>query len=224
MPELRWILLVVGAVAIVGIYLWSRREGGKAATDDETPGRREPVLDEPAPPWDQPARSPAPAISRRKTDKADEPAELPPAPPPGEELIVVLRVRARGQDGFSGAALAEVFAQEGLQHGALGAFHSLEAGGRSRFMVARLTEPGSFDPETMTEEIIPGVSLFMVLPGPADPPTTLDAMIGFARRLAGRLGGEVLDEKGNALTPQEAGYLREKVVEYWRRVRIGAHP
>jgi FtsZ-interacting cell division protein ZipA len=47
-------------------------------------------------------------------------------------------------------------------------------------------------------------------------------MIASARRLARALDGEVLDEKGNALTVQEAAWLREQVVEYQRRMRVGA--
>jgi len=46
-------------------------------------------------------------------------------------------------------------------------------------------------------------------------------MIASARRLARALDGEVLDEKGNALTVQEAAWLREQVVEYQRRMRVG---
>lgn len=202
MPELRWILLVVGVVAVLGVYLWSRGRGQRDDTDDE-PARREPVLGETRGSW-EPAAEP----EVQSTSQADG-------------LIVVLRVRARSDAGFSGDGLAEAFTQEGLEHGRLGAFHSLDSAGESRFMVASLTEPGSFNPGAMAEQTMPGVSLFMVLPGPADPPGALDAMLGFARRLAARLDGEVLDENGNALTAQEAGYIREKVVEYWRRVRIG---
>jgi cell division protein ZipA len=215
-PELRWILLALGVVAVVGIYLWSRRKG-EVVEDEFEPGRREPVLDDRRPPWDlKQAGQPVPEPGADKDPAAEA---------GGESLIVVLRVRSRGPGGFAGGALSEFFAEENLKHGQLGAFHSLDLNGRPRFMVANLTEPGSFDPEAMQGQIIPGVSLFMVLPGPADPPSTLDEMLGFARRLAKRFGGEVLDENGNALTGQEAGYLREKVVEYWRRTRIsGAAP
>ena len=211
MPELRWILLVVGAVAVVGIYLWSRRKS-EVHEDDLEPGRREPVLDDPRP-WDLPRGE-----SKTASELGRKPA--PAAEPAGESLIVVLRVRSRGSEGFPGGALLAFFEEEGLEHGQLGAFHSQDVDGKPRFMVANLTEPGSFDPEAMPGQTIPGVSLFMVLPGPADAPVTLDEMLAFARRLADRFGGEVLDEGGNALTNQQAGYLREKVVEYWRRTRL----
>ena len=214
MPELRWILLLVGAVAVLGIYLWSRRRVGAERERDSA--RREPVLEQPRAPWE--------ALEHRADPLPPPEPESSPEDEAGggeEQLIIVLRVRARSPEGFPGASLAETFAQEGLEHGRLGAFHSLDPRGQSRFMVASLTEPGSFDPEAMAGQVMHGVSLFMVLPGPVDPPGALDAMLGFARRTASRLDGEVLDENGNALTPQEAAYLREKVVEYWRRVRVG---
>ncbi|MEJ2514508.1 MAG: cell division protein ZipA C-terminal FtsZ-binding domain-containing protein [Gammaproteobacteria bacterium] len=227
MPELRWILLAIGAVVVVGVYLWSRRREDQ---DEEplSPARREPVLGEAPAPWETmhpeserpPARRPGAQADGDDVVAEANSAEPEAATAEGEQLIIVLRVRARPEQSFQGAALAEAFAQEGLEHGQLGAFHSLGPDGRSRFMVANLTEPGSFDPDGMADQEIPGVSLFMVLPGPADPPATLDAMLGVARRLARRFNGELLDENGSTLTVQEAAYLREKVVEYWRRVRL----
>jgi FtsZ-interacting cell division protein ZipA len=62
--------------------------------------------------------------------------------------------------------------------------------------------------------------MFMVLPGPREPLGALDAMFTCARRLAGRLDADVLDDKGNALTMQQAGWLREQVVEYHRRSKL----
>jgi cell division protein ZipA len=203
--------LAVGVVAVVGIYIWSRRKA-EVVDNEFEPARREPVLDGKRAHWDLP-RTSGESVPEPEVDAPADEAS-------GESLIVVLRVRSRGPGGFAGGALAEFFAEETLKHGQLGAFHSLDSEARPRFMVANLTEPGSFDPEAMQGQTIPGVSLFMVLPGPADPPVTLDDMLGFARRLAKRFGGDVLDESGNTLTAQEAGYLREKVVEYWRRTRI----
>jgi cell division protein ZipA len=72
----------------------------------------------------------------------------------------------------------------------------------------------------MHELRCPGVSMFMVLPGPREPLTALDGMFTCARRLAERLDADVLDDKGNALTMQHAGWLREQVVEYQRRSKL----
>jgi len=225
MPELRWILTAVGVVLIVGVYLWSRRE----RDDEEDDGhRREPRLEEQDDAWSSTVAEPVrpetnldvPPRQRRTAESDTESAaEIPAA---GEQMIVALRLRARQPDGFDGSDLVKAFSAEGLEFGRFGAFHSLDERRRSRFLVASLVEPGSFEIEKMHELRCPGVSMFMVLPGPREPLSALDGMLTCARRLAERLDGEVLDDKGNPLTMQQAGWLREQVVEYHRRSKLAA--
>lgn len=224
MPELRWILTAVGVVVIVGVYLWSRRQRDD---EDDAPGRREPRLGEQEAPWDQPespAEHPEPEFDKpprqRRAAAEAAPEGSPGASEGGDQLIVALRLRARQPEGFDGSDLVKAFSAEGLEYGKFGAFHALDERRRSRFLVASLVEPGSFEIEKMHELRCPGVSMFMVLPGPREPLSALDAMFGCARRLADRLDGEVLDDKGNALTMQQAGWLREKVVEFHRRSKL----
>jgi cell division protein ZipA len=157
-------------------------------------------------------------------DDGDAPLvpEAPELPPEGDQLIVALRLRARQPAGFDGTDLVKAFSAEGLEYGKFGAFHQLDERRRSRFLVASLVEPGSFEIEQMHELRCPGVSMFMVLPGPREPLGALDAMFTCARRLAERLDADVLDDKGNALTMQQAGWLREQVVEYNRRSKLSA--
>jgi len=45
-------------------------------------------------------------------------------------------------------------------------------------------------------------------------------MIASARRLAGLLGGEVLDEAGSTLTNQRATHMKEEIVEHLRQSRL----
>lgn len=223
MPELRWILTAVGIIVIVGVYLWSRRQRDD---EDEAAGRREPRLGE-REPWDAPeslvaqpdASLDTPPRQRRATAETslEEPVE---EPQDSDQLIVALRLRARQPEGFDGSDLVKAFSAEGLEFGKFGAFHALDERRRSRFLVASLVEPGSFELEKMHELRCPGVSMFMVLPGPREPLSALDAMFTCARRLGERLDGEVLDDKGNALTMQQAGWLRERVVEFHRRSKL----
>lgn len=232
MPELRWILTAIGIALIVGVYVWSRRE----RTDDSGDlDRREPGLGGRAGPWDesQPVdellpelnldelsgpgpRSGEPSLSGDAADSAAEPLGH------GEQLIVALRLRARQPEGFDGTDLVKAFSAESLEFGRFGAFHSLDERRRSRFLVASLVEPGSFEIDKMHELRCPGVSMFMVLPGPREPLSALEAMFGCARRLAQRLDAELLDDKGNALTMQQASWLREQVVEFNRRSKLAA--
>jgi cell division protein ZipA len=224
-PELRWILTALGVALIIGVYIWSRRDRSGPELD---PRRREPGLGERFGAWrGAPADDPLPELELDDEAIAAEPPEAPDVDAPtvpakGEQLIVALRLRARQPAGFDGSDLVKAFSAEGLEFGRFGAFHSLDERRRSRFLVASLVEPGSFEIEKMHELRCPGVSMFMVLPGPPEPLGALDGMFTCARRLAERLDAEVLDDKGNALTMQQAGWLREQVVEYHRRSKLGA--
>lgn len=227
MPELRWILTALGVALIIGVYLWSRRDRAASRLANQ---RREPALERRGDPWELPPRGediPPPALEEDEVlpaaGEVDDDPLLPAGPdlpPDGEQLIVALRLRARQPAGFDGADLIKAFSAESLEYGRFGAFHNLDERRRSRFMVASLVEPGSFEIEQMHEMRCPGVSMFMVLPGPREPLGALDAMFTCARRLAGRLDADVLDDKGNALTMQQAGWLREQVVEYHRRSKL----
>jgi len=227
-PELRWILTAIGVALIVGVYLWSRRDRSHDELDSH---RHEPAFGEHGQSWrraepasrtaPEPDFDPDPLLDDLSGD-AEAGLEGPEIPPEGEQLIIALRLRARSPAGFNGNDLIKAFSAESLEFGKFGAFHSLDERRRSRFLVASLVEPGSFEIAKMHELSCPGVSMFMVLPGPREPLTALDAMFVCARRLAERLDADVLDDKGNALTMQQAGWLREQVVEYHRRSKLGA--
>ena len=75
-------------------------------------------------------------------------------------------------------------------------------------------EPGSFDLANIKEQEIPGISLFLVLPGPVDGVEAFDLMIVAARTLAQSLGAELLDESGSTLSIQRERYIREEIIQY----------
>ena len=82
------------------------------------------------------------------------------------------------------------------------------------FSVARLTEPGSFDLARLAESEIPGLSIFLSLPGVGDPVARFDAMMETTRALARELDAEILDEKGSSWSIQRERYLREELIQY----------
>ena len=75
-------------------------------------------------------------------------------------------------------------------------------------------EPGSFDLENIGNQEIPGISLFLVLPGPIDSVEGFDLMMIAARTLAQSLNGELLDESGSTLSIQRERYLREEIIQF----------
>ncbi len=66
----------------------------------------------------------------------------------------------------------------------------------------------------MSEQQFPGVTLFMLLPGPADGLVAYDQMLSCAQRLAHATGGVLQDERGSKLTPQAMGKLRDEVLDF----------
>jgi cell division protein ZipA len=133
--------------------------------------------------------------------------------PQARQRIVALRVMS-GDERWPGADLIAALQFEGLVFGKYSIYHRQRDDGRSIYCIASMVEPGSFDLDTIETQSYPGVSVFAVLPGPIDAPTTFDQMLATARRLAERLGGNLQDEHGSSLTAQRILNLREELVHF----------
>jgi len=66
----------------------------------------------------------------------------------------------------------------------------------------------------MPDQEFRGVTLFAVLPGPAEPLETMYELFGTARGLAAELSGMVQDGKGMPLSPQRAAAMREDIARF----------
>jgi cell division protein ZipA len=104
----------------------------------------------------------------------------------------------------------------GLRHGKFGIFHRYDGSDESRtiFSAASLVEPGSFDLQNIQGQKIPGISLFLILPGPVESVEAFDLMMAAARTLTQSLDGELLDESGSTLSIQRERYLREEIIQF----------
>lgn len=217
MTELRWVLLTLGLLVICGVYLWGR---GLPQRWYAQLARLRPPKTSPPTPRVEPAIADI-AVAGLETDdieaaatavqESPEDAEVAPLP----ERIVTLRfVPREGELPCDRVLLA--LRSAGLRHGRYGIFHwhAEEFSQEPHFSVANLTEPGSFDLARATETRIPGMSFFMVLPGPGDPIERFDAMVSVARELAGKLNGELRDEKGSSWSIQRERYVREEIIQY----------
>ncbi len=210
MDGLRWLLLFFGLLVIAGVYLYSRRE--KKPKDDESEvivERREPTLDgsESIVVEDLDSGFESPEIEEGADDA---PAEGSP------QKIVTLRLIGRDKKPFQGDELILSMRGIGLRHGKFGIFHRYDGNDESRtiFSAASLVEPGSFDLTNIKDQQIPGISLFLVLPGPVDSVESFDMMMAAARALAQSLDGELLDESGSTLSIQRERYLREEIIQF----------
>ena len=205
MWDLRWVLLGLGALVLVGVYLWSRG----ILSRDMLPAlprrkeRTEPSIGEPPPP-PEPVPQPESLV---ETVSEEEKAR------PGPERVVALRLVPRGAELPTERAVAAL-RNAGLEHGRYAIFHRQLGTNREGFSVASLTEPGSFDLEHLGDATIAGLSFFLVLPGKGDPVSRFDAMVETARALSVELAADLFDERGSSWSSQRERYLREELIEY----------
>ena len=207
MSPLQWALLVVGVVAVVAIYVINRRERS-LPKDWSPPGantRGSPKL----PGQDQldmfNSSSVAPGQfdefgvgkPRVRHDGSDVPAsadnDVPAAPAKvfEEKIVTLLLAQPQGQP-LVGAQVHHALSEQRLQFGERKIYHRLDKN-RVVFSVASLVKPGTLDPAEQQQLATPGLTVFMVLPGPTQPRLALQDMIATTRALAEDLGCEVFD-------------------------------
>ena len=224
MEELRWLLLGFGALTIVAVYFYSRREtrSGDDTEESYSESRVEPTLGG-AP--DPEAGTAEPVLSPVLEDEvaADETSELESlSGGDSPQKIVTLRVVARDRGAFRGDELILSLRGIGMRHGKFGIFHRFEGDESSGviFSAASLVEPGSFDLSNIKEQEIPGISLFAVLPGPVEGVDAFDLMMATAKAIANSMNAELLDETGSTLSIQRERYLREEIIEFEHSLQV----
>jgi cell division protein ZipA len=154
MTELRWVLILLGIVLLVGIIWWSRRT--PAARPDSTGTRREPELgdvtlasgeptqadapehiDDDVVPEPAPITAPAPSMTYESGDQltipmpGEEPEDLPPAEPEPivADKIVKLHLVAREGEPFVAADVVAALRAEKLRFAHYDLFHRFESEG-----------------------------------------------------------------------------------------------
>jgi cell division protein ZipA len=241
MSPLQWALLIFGVVAVVAVYLYSRRD--RRAMDDWNPNepgepllppakerqldifngvssnqqfdefgvgkprRVAPVANGEGEPAAGGAANPI-EVGRRNAPVVGKAADKAPS-----EKIVSLLIAEREGTAILGAKIHDALEAQGLEYGARQIYHRL-LHGEPVFSVASLLKPGHLDPAAADEFSTPGLTLFMVLPGPQKPMEAIRDMIGTAERLAKALNAEVYDAKRKPLTPGAARNLQLEV-ETW---------
>lgn len=213
MDGLRWLLLFFGLVVVVGVYFYSRREQ-KSQQGSESFERRTPSLGGEEAGSGDDIEAAGIVLADEAAQGGDE-AE-PEAQAQAEQKIVTLRLVARNRGSFRGDDLILSMRGIGLRRGKFGIFHRFDGDeeGAAVFSAASLVEPGHFDVENIKEQEFPGISLFLVLPGPMEGVDAFDLMIAAARTLAQALNGELVDESGSTLSIQRERYMREEIVQF----------
>lgn len=227
--DLRWGLLLVGLAVLVLVYRYSRSRPKYDDGQTQSVHCKDPLIlsvDTPAKPEEVAVADPifdieCPAAEEPiATELADQ--TMPEVDfDPDASKIVAIRLMARRHGGFPADKLILALREQGLRHGQFGIFHRPDAenGTRTNFSVANLIEPGSFDLARVKKDYYPGVSIFLMLPGPDDGGSAFDDMLTISRTLADQLDGELVDEQGSSLSIQRERYLREEVVQFQHQLK-----
>lgn len=117
---------------------------------------------------------------------------------PNKEFSVqILHVMAKKPRRFNGYDLLQTLLSEGLRYGDMKIFHRHQQSngkGPILFSLASVTEPGTFNMQTIGEFSCPGVTLFMQLSGTPFDDERYALMLETANRLAEELDGVVCDQ------------------------------
>lgn len=255
MSPLQWALLIFAVIAVIAIYVLSRRDRRAMSLDRDSTEvtsnvrerqldifgaegqqfdefgvgkarRLEPRFDEPSVTEAPVAPARGPVLATPRTSPVAAPAAAPtPAPAPvvaavkpvmpGPQKIVSLLIAQREGQAILGHELHEALENQGLAYGARQIYHRLQ-GSDAVFSVASLLKPGHLDPAMAGTFATPGLTLFMVLPGPVRAPDAIRDMIGTAEKLASALNAEVFDARKQPFSPSSARALQQEV-EAWAR-------
>ena len=219
MDGLRWLLLLFGLLVIAGVYLYSRREKAKPKPEAKPAGRVEPTLEGGDAAIDEDPVGAVDDVAALDESADDEVAEKDDRV---SQKIVTLRLVAREGGAFRGDELVLSLRGIGMRHGKFGIFHRYDGNNEDNtvFSAASLVEPGSFDMTNIKEQELPGISLFLILPGPVEAAEAFDMMMTAARAVAQALDGELLDESGSTLSIQRERYMREEVIQFEHSIKV----
>ncbi len=146
-----------------------------------------------------------------KAEPVSQPAKEP------EMQVIVLNVHCSGNDPFIGSKLFDSMKQNGLLYGDMDIFHrhaDLSGTGKVLFSVANMMQPGTLkhdDPEQFSTK---GISFFMTLPGFGEAEQNFKVMLRTAQQIADDLGGNVLDDQRNLMTPDRLDAYRKQIQEF----------
>ena len=129
-------------------------------------------------------------------------------PPEDQRRVIGLRVVGRGGERFTGASLRQALQGEGFVYGEMDIFHRPMSDGRVLMSAASLTQPGTFNLDTMDASLFRGLNLFAVLPGPIPGRDAVDKLLLVGHALAQRVRGDLQDGRGQPLTESRLAQMR----------------
>ncbi|MGH8541662.1 MAG: cell division protein ZipA C-terminal FtsZ-binding domain-containing protein [Stenotrophobium sp.] len=184
------------------------------------PGIPEKPLLPPAEPAAQgEAAKPTPEFLKPRSEPsmgAAKPAPVAAAPKPVEQKIVAILIAEREGTAILGPKLHKALQQQALSFGERKIYHRMEMG-QPLFSVAGLLKPGQLDPAEAATFATPGLTVFMVLPGPSKPVLALRDLLDTAKALARSINAELFDAKRQPFTAESERAMVAEVEDWARR-------
>ena len=226
MENIRWILLLIGVLLIVGIYVFSRLQSRETAPRQHSRRtgrlRNKSTPDLAADGFDDLMDAELDQMGRQITAAGgvQQPGNVSEFNQPDEQAaagdaVFSLFVIAPARVPFPGPILLGAFAAADMAFGDMQIFHRVEqVDGQEKilFSAANIREPGIFDLSAMDTFTSEGIALFMQVPGAVDAGYAFDAMTASATSLADSLNGQVCDANRSVLTQQTIRHMREEVI------------
>jgi cell division protein ZipA len=234
--ELRALLLVIGVIILIAIYILGKKKTPKTERhsdrQDSHPNdanvslRAQKNEQEEAGLMDEEVRQLDKLVPEeaefRSTDTPQSSASAPTlksSSPSETEMdsgrnLVILHVAAKPYCVFEGPRLMNALKDIEMEYGESQIFYRYTERLDKRqvlFRLSNIVKPGTFELKGIKDFTTPGVSLFMVLPGPLEGLKAFNIMLDSAQTLARELGGELLDECRNPLTRQGIDRMREEI-------------
>jgi cell division protein ZipA len=159
---------------------------------------------------------PQKSYSQEQEPQADMVAQKPRAADESFEVIV-LNVHCAGSEPFWGTKLFDSMQQNGLLYGEMDIFHrhaDLSGTGKVLFSVANMMQPGTLAHGDPAQFSTKGISFFMTLPCYGEPEQNFKLMLRTAQQIADDLGGNVLDDSRNLMTPDRLVSYRRQIQQF----------
>jgi cell division protein ZipA len=177
------------------------------------PGAQElPLEEESTEPGVTTAPATAPTLNRPKPEIV---AEAPKAKPVEQKIVAILIAEREGGV-ILGNNLHRALRKEALIYGDRKIYHRMDLG-QPVFSVAGLLKPGQLDPAEAEGFATPGLTMFMVLPGPHSPGDAVRDLLNTAKALAKSLKGELFDNKRQPFTEESERAMLADVEDWARR-------
>ncbi len=229
MGALQWALLILGVAAVVAVYFYSRRER-KAEERVEpqvsqpkaagAPDRQMDIFAGGGNKFDEFGVGKPRRIGGAAGGEADESAPAAGGERKPSEKIIALLIAEREGTHIFGEQLHAALQAQGLEFGDRQIYHRLDrsggGAGRTVFSVASLLKPGYLDPSQAAGFTTPGLTVFMVLPGPVHPVTAFQDMLTTTQALARALNADVYDGKRRPMNTALAHTLQMEVEAFAR--------